>query len=98
MAHPLTADEVSDFCARHPGWICEGSALVRRYEAPTFADGIAVVVTVAGLADRVDHHPDIDIRWRTLTFRLSTHSAGGVVTDLDTLLAESIDSIVGRAG
>jgi 4a-hydroxytetrahydrobiopterin dehydratase len=41
----------------------------------------------------MDHHPDIDIRWRTVTFVLSTHSAGGI-TDLDYQLAEKIDSLI----
>ncbi len=37
----------------------------------------------------------MDIRWRTVTFRLTTHSAGGV-TDRDVLLAGHIDEIVAR--
>ena len=48
------------------------------------------------MAEELDHHPDIDIRWRTLTFRLSTHSAGGV-THRDVELARRIDDIVARA-
>ena len=44
----------------------------------------------------MDHHPDIDIRWRTLTFSLSTHSAGGL-TQLDLELAHRIDALVTAA-
>jgi 4a-hydroxytetrahydrobiopterin dehydratase len=52
-----------------------------------------VVDRVAEVAEQLDHHPDIDIRWRTLTFACSTHSAGGV-TDRDITLARRIDEIV----
>ena len=57
---------------------------------------IAVVDRVAEVAEEMDHHPDIDIRWRRLTFRLSTHSAGGV-TELDAELARRIDEIISSA-
>jgi 4a-hydroxytetrahydrobiopterin dehydratase len=40
----------------------------------------------------MDHHPDIDIRWTTITFRLSTHSEGGL-TDNDLRLAAEIDRL-----
>jgi 4a-hydroxytetrahydrobiopterin dehydratase len=54
---------------------------------------IAVVDRVAEVAEEMDHHPDIDIRWRTLTFRCVTHSAGGVTTR-DIALANRIDRIL----
>ena len=44
------------------------------------------------LAEAADHHPDIDIRWDTVTLRLSTHSAGGL-TDKDLSLAAAIDEL-----
>ena len=60
--------------------------------AETFLDGIRLVAEVAHLAEQADHHPDIDIRWRTVTFRLSTHSAGGV-TEKDIALARQINAL-----
>jgi len=49
------------------------------------------------VAEELDHHPDIDIRWRNLTFHCATHSAGGVTArDLD--LAARIDEIIAAAG
>jgi 4a-hydroxytetrahydrobiopterin dehydratase len=48
---------------------------------------------VAEAAERADHHPDIDIRWRTLTFRLSTHSEGGLTAN-DLAMAGVIDDLV----
>ena len=48
---------------------------------------------MAEIAENDNHHPDIDIRWRTLTFRCSTHSSGGI-TALDVSLAEEIESVL----
>jgi len=49
---------------------------------------------VAEHAEAQDHHPDIDIRWRTVTFALVTHSAGGI-TQNDIDMAHDIDGIIG---
>ena len=93
MADLLTDDRIADFCLLHRRWKRDGDSLVAEVKATTFLDGIGYVTKVAEVAEEMDHHPDIDIRWRTLTFRLSTHSEGGI-TDLDTTLAERIDMIV----
>ncbi|HJQ46153.1 MAG TPA: 4a-hydroxytetrahydrobiopterin dehydratase, partial [Amycolatopsis sp.] len=62
-------------------------------ELANFPQAIQVVNRVAEIAESVNHHPDIDIRWRTLTFRLSTHSDGGI-TEKDFSLAEQIDAVI----
>ena len=46
-------------------------------------------------AEDRDHHPDIDIRWTTVTFRCVSHSAGGITAD-DVALASEIDELVDR--
>src|ERR687893_239622 len=79
-----------------PGWRREGDALVRTAELPTFPVAIGVVARVAEIAEERDHHPDIDVRWRTLTFRCSTHSAGGI-TGKDVALAASISEQIDAA-
>ena len=76
-----------------PAWQRNEGALVRTVELESFPQAIQVVNRVAEIAENDNHHPDIDIRWRTLTFCLSTHSAGGL-TALDVSLAEEIDGIV----
>lgn len=69
---------------------------MRRATAPSFMAAIGWVVAVAEAAERADHHPDIDIRWRTVTFGLSTHDVGGI-TSLDVDLARVVDGIVGTS-
>jgi 4a-hydroxytetrahydrobiopterin dehydratase len=73
-------------------WIRQEDVLVRVVRHDDFAGALAYVNRVGELAESANHHPDIDIRWDTVTLRLSTHSAGGI-TDLDIELAGSIDGL-----
>jgi 4a-hydroxytetrahydrobiopterin dehydratase len=93
MAKLLTAEEIQHLVTEQlSAWNYADGSLFRSVEAPTFMAGIRLVEEVASAAEELDHHPDIDIRWTTITFRLSTHSARGV-TENDVQLAERIDEI-----
>jgi 4a-hydroxytetrahydrobiopterin dehydratase len=96
MADLLDAESVRSAVAVLDGWEAGTDAIVRTVGLRSFPAAIAVVDRVAEVAEQMDHHPDIDIRWRTLTFRCSTHSAGGVTTR-DIALANRIDRIVADA-
>jgi 4a-hydroxytetrahydrobiopterin dehydratase len=91
MAARLTEGEIAARLATLPGWTREGEVIHRSFTFPAFAEGIRFVDRVAVLADAADHHPDIDIRWTTVTMALSTHSAGGL-TAKDFELAARIDA------
>jgi 4a-hydroxytetrahydrobiopterin dehydratase len=91
----LADNELASALTSLPAWSGDTSAIRRSVRAPSFAAGIRLVDEVAALADEIDHHPDIDIRWTTVTFALATHSAGGV-TERDVELARKIDEIVER--
>jgi 4a-hydroxytetrahydrobiopterin dehydratase len=73
-------------------WERDGDSIVRVVKKKDFAEALAFVNTVGALAEQAQHHPDIDIRWNTVTLRLSTHSAGGL-TDQDLSLATAIDGL-----
>lgn len=90
----LSDAEVQAFLAKHPQWRREGEEIVRTYEFPAFLAGIAFVQRVGELAEKDDHHPDIDIRWRKVTLKLTTHDAGGL-TSRDTKLAAAADATSG---
>jgi 4a-hydroxytetrahydrobiopterin dehydratase len=92
MATVLTAEQLAAALAELPGWSGDPREISRAITAPTFLDGIRLVDAVAAAAEAADHHPDIDIRWRTITFRLATHSEGGV-TEADISLARSINML-----
>ncbi len=75
------------------GWAEEGDALRQDFRFRDFNEALAFVNRVGALAEQAGHHPDIDIRWNTVTLRLCTHSAGNVVTDQDRDLAGRIDGL-----
>ncbi len=90
----LTESEITAALDSLSAWSRTGEAITRTVEAPTFLAGIDLVQRVAEAAETANHHPDIDIRWRKVTFTLSTHSAGGL-TALDVALAREIDRLAG---
>ncbi|HLN41409.1 MAG TPA: 4a-hydroxytetrahydrobiopterin dehydratase [Acidimicrobiales bacterium] len=93
----LDAADVDTALAAGIDWQREGEELVKTRRGKDFADALAYVNAVGALAEDMDHHPDIDIRWKTVTLRLSTHSEGGI-TRLDLDLARRIDALPARGG
>ena len=90
----LSDDDVDAVLPELDGWERSDGALRRSVDFPAFLDGIDAVRRVAERAEAADHHPDIDIRWRTVTFALVTHSEGGI-TDKDVAMAREIDGLLG---
>lgn len=93
MPQPLSEQELGIALETLPDWSFRDGALVREVELNGFSQAIQVVNRVAEVAENNNHHPDIDIRWATLTFRCSTHSENAI-TALDVGLAEEIDGII----
>jgi 4a-hydroxytetrahydrobiopterin dehydratase len=89
----LSDDELSAALDGLPLWAGDGGGLRRTVELPTFRDAVAAIVAIADVAEEMDHHPDVDLRWRTLHLSLVSHSAGGV-TELDLELARRIDALL----
>ncbi|GAB2809968.1 4a-hydroxytetrahydrobiopterin dehydratase [Actinocorallia aurea] len=87
----LSEDEILVRLVDVPRWKRSGNVITRTVEAPSFLAGIAIVDEVAREAEDMNHHPDIDIRWRNVTFTLTTHDAGSTLTAKDFDLAERID-------
>jgi 4a-hydroxytetrahydrobiopterin dehydratase len=73
-------------------WHQDGDSLTREVKASSFLGGIELVRQVAEAAEEANHHPDIDIRYTTIRFTLSTHSEGGL-TEKDLALAGRIDRL-----
>jgi 4a-hydroxytetrahydrobiopterin dehydratase len=90
---PLTPDELVEALVDLPRWTGDVHGLRRSVELPGFRDAVAAIVAVADIAEELDHHPDIDLRWRTLHLTVVTHSVGAV-TPLDLRLAARIDAIL----
>jgi 4a-hydroxytetrahydrobiopterin dehydratase len=94
----LSAEEVrrrlADLPGAHPG---RAGTLEMRLRAPSFTEAVRLIALVAEDAEQMDHHPDVDLRWRDVTFTVSTHSEGGL-TQLDVELAHRILEAGGLVG
>jgi 4a-hydroxytetrahydrobiopterin dehydratase len=87
-----TDEQIDQALAELPPWERSGDVIVRELQFATFSAAIAGVNRIAELAEQADHHPDIDIRYRTVRLALTTHSERGL-TDRDFALAQRINEL-----
>ncbi len=76
-------------------WTEENRALRREIRTPDFLTAFSILAAITPLAEKANHHPDVELGWGYLRIALTTHDAGGV-TDKDHRLAEQIDGIAAR--
>ncbi len=95
MARPprLSPEDVSAALARLPDWSGDADGIERTVKLGSFREAVDTVVAIADVAEEMDHHPDVDLRWRTLHLTLVSHSEGGV-SALDLELARRIDELL----
>jgi 4a-hydroxytetrahydrobiopterin dehydratase len=88
----LDEDQINEALTALPGWSRVGEAITRTFDRGDFMGAVDFVNAIAPVAEAINHHPDVTIRWREVTLTLSTHSAGGL-TAADFELARRIDEI-----
>ena len=92
----LNSESIRGWLGTHRGWKRQANKLTKDFSFPSFRDSIVFVNRIASVADQFNHHPDIDVRYSTVTVSVTTHDAGGITSkDLD--LAEQIDFATSRA-
>jgi 4a-hydroxytetrahydrobiopterin dehydratase len=93
VADRLSSDELGAALADLPLWSGDTDGIRRTVQLPSFRDAVTAITRIADVAEEMDHHPDIDLRWRTLHLAVVTHSAGGVTAN-DLELARRIDALL----
>jgi 4a-hydroxytetrahydrobiopterin dehydratase len=88
----LSTTELSESLSRLPGWKMSDRTLEQSFEFEDFVAAMRFVNSVAEVAERAGHHPDIDIRYNKVHLVLSSHDSGGI-TERDTALAAEIAKI-----
>ena len=95
------ADRLSsaEFARRHdlPDWRILLQGIETWFVAPSFLDAVAFIGEIADAAEAANHHPDLDLRYRRLHVRLSSHDAHGL-TDRDGALAATISERAAARG
>jgi 4a-hydroxytetrahydrobiopterin dehydratase len=74
----LSPTDIKTALAFLPDWRKKGAAITRTFQFKDFKAAMKFVNAVARLAEKAQHHPDIDIRWNKVALTLSTHDAGGL--------------------
>ncbi|MFZ4507558.1 MAG: 4a-hydroxytetrahydrobiopterin dehydratase [Fimbriimonas sp.] len=90
--HKLTADEIRTEVQTLEGWIATESLVSKKFTFATYKDGVVFANSVAYLADKLNHHPDMVIGYAKVTVSISTHDVGGL-SELDFELARRIDGL-----
>jgi 4a-hydroxytetrahydrobiopterin dehydratase len=75
-------------------WTEEGNRLKKTFLFKDFSQAFGFMTRVALIAEKMNHHPTWTNTWNTVSFELSTHDAGDVVTERDRKLAEAIDKLL----
>ena len=96
MAIVLNDAELTQSLAALPGWVQQEKEIKKTYTHDSFPEAIVFVNAVAHLAELMNHHPDIDIRYTNITIALTTHDSDGI-TAKDVTLAQQIEAIRRRA-
>ena len=88
----LTQRQVSNRLAKLEQWAECGDAIQRTFQFADFVTSMKFVNEVAQAAERVQHHPDILVRWNKVSLTLSTHDASGI-TEKDFAFASEADRL-----
>lgn len=97
MAHeleqsPLDESALHEALAAMEGWSADGPAIRKTWIWPTFLDAVAFANRIALVAEKMNHHPNIEIRFKEVELRLTTHKCG-CVTQADLKLAREIETV-----
>ena len=88
----LSAEDATAALTGLPLWSGGVDGIERTLELPTFRAAVEAISMVADVAEQLDHHPDVDLRWTRVRVAVVTHSAGGL-TELDLELARRVDAL-----
>jgi 4a-hydroxytetrahydrobiopterin dehydratase len=88
----LSDDEITERLEGLAGWERAGDAIRKQFKLDDFKGSVDFVNRLTPEAEDMNHHPDLEISWNTVTVTISTHSEGGL-TGNDFELAAKIDGV-----
>jgi 4a-hydroxytetrahydrobiopterin dehydratase len=88
----LSDEEIDERLAGLDGWERDGDAIRKNFRLDDFKGSVEFVNRLTPEAEEMNHHPDLEISWNTVTVRVTTHSEGGLTAN-DFELAARIDGV-----
>jgi len=74
----LSNKQLQDELSSLGGWVFKNNAITKSYSFDSYIDGIEFVNRLAEKAEEVNHHPDIQVGWCTVSVTFTSHDKGGV--------------------
>ena len=93
---PLDAGQAKGLLAElHSDWSIDASSkeISRTYLFKNYYQTMAFVNALAWIAHAEDHHPDIEVGYKTCLVRYSTHAIGGL-SENDFICCAKIDALL----
>ncbi len=97
LTKALSPTEIEAALLQLPHWHFHQNALQRVYEGANYLQALETLNAVARHSEAADHHPDLQLNWKTLVIRYWTHTAQGV-TPLDVRLAHQVEDLLPKPG
>ena len=91
-ADAASAATIAELGALIPDWRVDGGELKREFRFRDFHATMGFVNAVAWIANREDHHPDLEVGYNYCRMRWSTHDVGGLSLN-DFLCAAKVDAL-----
>lgn len=96
MAEQLTSEEIEQALKSLSGWSHEDDKLKKNFKFKNFREAVSFITRIAFEAEEQVHHPELFNVYNKVSIGLSTHDAGGKVTQKDLKLAETIESLYNK--
>lgn len=93
MTQAIEASAIETALSALPDWAYENGKLTKTYKFHSFREAMGFIVRIGFEAEAANHHPEIFNVYSTVTITLSTHDAGGHVTQKDLDLAADIERV-----
>jgi 4a-hydroxytetrahydrobiopterin dehydratase len=90
---PLAPEQIQTHLKRLPGWVLAKDEIVKNFAFKNFYETMGFVNAVAFIANREDHHPEMEVAYKTCRLRFSTHAIGGL-SENDFICAAKIEALL----
>lgn len=89
----LSEEQIAEALQELPGWEVRDGWLRRKYKTPGWAHTLMLTNAIGYLAEAAHHHPDLEIGYAQVIFKIQTHRVSAI-TDSDVALAKKVHAAV----
>ena len=92
--HALDDARSRELLAVLPGWqaVADGKAIAKTFRFKDFHETLGFVNAIGWMANRQDHHPDLEVGYNRCLVKWSTHDVGGLSMN-DFICAARVEAI-----